>query len=90
MPEEVLNLIQLVKIGCNKYGIRMNEEKFETNVFVTSQCAVSDLFCDHTTFCGWDFCFTYGHVSRDFKKYEGQDFCSTISFHLKGIKTPEQ
>lgn len=88
---QVLNLMTLMKIGCENYGIKLNEEKSQTNVFVRSDLPVPSMKCESVTFCGWNICLSCGHVSRDFQKYEGQDFCSTITFQMPlNITEPEK
>lgn len=88
---EVLNLMLLMKIGCEKFGFKMNEEKSENNVFVKSNVMTPKSNCETVTFCGWNFCVVCGHVSRDYKKYCGQDFTSTIGFQMSAkVTSPEQ
>ncbi|CAL8080710.1 unnamed protein product [Orchesella dallaii] len=89
-PTEILKLNQLMKFGCEKYKIELNEEKSESNMFVRSNIPVPTRGCDVVTFCGWNFCLTCGHVFRDYKKYNGQDLCSTVAFQLSSnIESPE-
>lgn len=81
-PEEILELTKLMKVGCDKIGVQLNEDKSASNIYVRSDVEISASSCETVTFCGWNFCITCGHVSRDFGKYSGQDFCSTISFQM--------
>ncbi|ODM95005.1 Telomerase reverse transcriptase [Orchesella cincta] len=88
-PIEISDLNHVMKMGCEKYNIQLNQGKSETNMLVRSNIPISPRFCDTVTFCGWNFCLTCAHVSRDYKKYDGQDLCSTVAFQLKNTESPE-
>lgn len=81
--QDVMNLINLMAPSNSaQEGITFNSSKSMTNALVQSNMSIPESSCDWVTFCGWNFCLTCGHVSRDFSKYKGNDFCSAVKFQM--------
>ncbi|ODM87979.1 hypothetical protein Ocin01_18704 [Orchesella cincta] len=87
-PIEISDLNHVMKMGCEKYNIQLNQGKSETNMLVRSNIPISPRFCDTVTFCGWNFCLTVP-TSPGLQKVRRSDFMFDSGVSTKNTESPE-